>query len=555
MGFTGARRILTTVAVSALALGVALAGTAQGKSGDAFATKSKIDRVWLRCAQTGPWEGLVRVDTGVRHADVRREKRFRDHHLVVRAKVKLRKANGSRLATVKAKGKLRTAIKGKAIEHRYHAYLGRRASKRVLRYSRGSRRCGRKPGQARPLTVEAKISQRLEQAAGASASATGAGSPRTQSAGDTSTRNVVSANPPLFRAPIETPSGGFGPKDLAIGRFTEQPILDVTVPNKDSQNVSVLLGTGTGTFEPALGSPLPALDETTMVAVGRFRSFAISDIVAVNYETISVLFGSGEGSFAPGPSSPGSGTDVAAGDLNGDGTDDLVLPGNDSVSVLLGTGNGSFVPAPESPFGVGSIPKSVAVGDLNGDQTEDLAVANLGSDNVSVLLGDGTGGFVPATGSPFGVGAPPNFTYADPQSVAVGDVNGDGAKDLALANDSDSVSVLLGTGGGTFEQAPGSPFAAGNTPWSVAVGDMNGDGKDDVAVANIGQAATGNNVSVLLGTGTGRLSPAPGSPFATGDGNPNSVVVGDLNGDRKDDLAVANNTLSKGTVSVLLNNG
>ena len=85
-------------------------------------------------------------------------------------------------------------------------------------------------------------------------------------------------------------------------------------------------------------------------------------------------------------------------------------------------------------FAVGTNPSSVAVGDFNGDGRPDLAVANFGSSNVSVLLGTGSGGF----------GAATNFGVGDgPRSVAVGDFNGDGKPDLATANVfSNTVSVL-----------------------------------------------------------------------------------------------------------------
>jgi len=80
-----------------------------------------------------------------------------------------------------------------------------------------------------------------------------------------------------------------------------------------------------------------------------------------------------------------------------------------------------------------------------------------------------------------------------PSSVAVGDFNGDGAEDLAVANGySDTVSVLLGNGDGSFQAARN--FAAGRLPSSVAVGDFNGDGLPDLAVANLGS----NNVSILI---------------------------------------------------------
>jgi hypothetical protein len=175
---------------------------------------------------------------------------------------------------------------------------------------------------------------------------------------------------------------------------------------------------------------------------------------------------------------------VTVGDFNGDGKSDLATANrtNDNVSVLLGTGTGSFGTA--TNFAVGSSPYSVTVGDFNGDGKSDLATANLSSNNVSVLLGTGTGSFGTAT----------NFTVGiSPRSVTVGDFNGDGKSDLAVANyASNNVSVLLGTGTGSFGTA--TNFSVGNRPLSVTVGDFNGDGKSDLATANY----NGGNVSVLL---------------------------------------------------------
>ena len=112
---------------------------------------------------------------------------------------------------------------------------------------------------------------------------------------------------------------------------------------------------------------------------------------------------------------------------------------------------------------------------------------------MTVLLGNGSGGFTAATGSPFAVGTSPYL-------VVVGDFNGDGIQDLAMANGgSNNVTVLLGNGSGGFTAAAGSPFAVGSWPVSLAVGDFNGDGIQDLAIANFG----GNNVTVLLGNGSG----------------------------------------------------
>jgi hypothetical protein len=124
------------------------------------------------------------------------------------------------------------------------------------------------------------------------------------------------------------------------------------------------------------------------------------------------------------------------------------------------------------------------VGDFNGDGTLDLAVANYGSNTVSILLGDGTGNFSlassPATGS-------------GPQSVSEGDFNGDGTLDLAVANaNSKTVSILLGDGAGNFSLA--SSLATGNYPDSASVGDFTGDGRLDLAVTNF----YSDTVSILV---------------------------------------------------------
>jgi hypothetical protein len=334
---------------------------------------------------------------------------------------------------------------------------------------------------------------------------------------------------------------------VAVGDFNGDGTLDLVVANELSNNVSVLLGNSDGTFQPAVNYAVGWYPVS--VAVGDFNGDGILDLAVANYggNNVSVLLGYGDGTFqaAVNYAAGAYPWSVTVGDFNGDGKLDLAVAnsaqpsGTSSVSVLLGKGDGTFTNAPGSPFAVGTNPNCVAVGDFNGDGKLDLAVTNGGSNNVSVLLGKGDGTFRNAPGSPIAVGT-------NPYGVAVGDFNGDGKLDLAVANSAEtggtsSVSVLLGKGDGTF-QGPAN-YAAGTWPQSVAVGDFNGDGKLDLAVGNYGS----NNVSLLLGNGDGTFQGAVN--YAAGSG-PYPVAVGDFDGDGRMDLAVGN--MLSSNVSILL---
>jgi FG-GAP-like repeat len=233
-------------------------------------------------------------------------------------------------------------------------------------------------------------------------------------------------------------------------------------------------------------------------------------------------------------------TQAAGGDFNGDGQMDVaVADGGTNKVAVFLNSKGSFPKGTEYP--VGKNPVFVAAGDLNGDGRPDLAVADAGSDAVSVLLNNGQGSFGKPLNYPAGI---------DPVAIAIGDVNGDGVLDMAVANaNPGGISILLGAGGGKFQPAQGIMVGdpTESSPASLVLADLNGDGKLDVALADTG---TGG-VIVLLGNGDGTF----GAPvaMATGAAAPTTMVAADLNGDGRMDLAMSD----PGTQSVyiMLGNG
>jgi FG-GAP-like repeat len=322
------------------------------------------------------------------------------------------------------------------------------------------------------------------------------GKPDLAVAGDHGVWLLLGDGTGAFTATPKPPVVGGYPDAIAAGDFNRDGNLDLIVEDGFTlgPNVGVLLGDGSGSFGPAPGSPFSGGFAANLVA--DFNLDATPDLVASG----GLLLGDGAGGFTPGPAVDLSHLGVSTvGDLNGDGKPDLV----GSSGMLLGDGAGNFTAGPTPPTMIpfDSSPTSAAVGDFNGDGKQDLAVAYYSSQlyGVSALLGNGTGGLTVAHGSPIAVGVPGPGAMVDPTSLVVADFNADGKQDLAATiSPVGDVSVMLGNGAGGFAPATGSPFATGShgayQSTSGAGGDFNGDGRPDLAIANFGSS----NVSVLL---------------------------------------------------------
>ncbi|MER6202906.1 FG-GAP-like repeat-containing protein [Streptomyces sp. NPDC001586] len=378
--------------------------------------------------------------------------------------------------------------------------------------------------------------------------------------------SATGANTTGFGTAANLDDNGRGSSAVAIGDLDNDGTPDLVTAIR-TEGLGVFLGSGGGSFGAVTKYAAPLTSTSLFLGSAVIQDVngdGHKDVISQDARGNVALVWLGDGSGAlgagaavqlnptPGCDTTGDNpcvvrfpTGVAVGDFDEDGKPDLATSNanTNNVATVLGNGDGTFGAATRFGLNGGTGPQGIAAADLNGDGHLDLVTSNSSAGTLSVLLGDGDGGFGTASSVSAGMTLP--------SKVKLADVNEDGKQDAVVVapGTPGRAAVLLGDGAGGFAAA--SLLSAGANLTSASVSDLNGDGHVDLVVSS----STTHEVAAFEGDGTGAF----GSPLVfglNGGSTPQATAVADLDGDGRPDVVTANLNSSAAFVkdaSVLLN--
>lgn len=337
---------------------------------------------------------------------------------------------------------------------------------------------------------------------------------------------------------IESSSYDSLPRSLFVVDVNDDTHLDITVANSGTDTIGIFYGFGNGTFQNQQTYSTEKACRPYSIVVGDFNQDNLKDIIVACHAThsLNILLAhvnktfNLEKTFSINSSRPVS---LAATDLNHDHRSDLVVinQATNDVCIYFGSNDSRlFIKPTRYSTGYDSYPNSVAIGDVNNDKHVDIVITNFATNDLLLLLGDGSGSFSIQKAVTTGYGSQPG-------SVAIFDINKDSYPDIIVANKgTNSIGVLLGLGNGTFEKLKSFSTGYGFNPTSLAVGYLTSD--DDYAdIATV--ASNGSDVIILKGLGNGSflLMKHYSIPLISGN---QYIDVGDFNNDQILDMVISN---------------
>lgn len=297
-----------------------------------------------------------------------------------------------------------------------------------------------------------------------------------------------------------SPGVGNKPKAVSIVDLNKDGKPDLVVADQDTGTASVLMGNGNGTFAPRVVHAACTKAHEVAIGDLNGDTWPDVGIACHASTLIGVLLNNGSGGLLPVVTySTGSSSrphSLVIADFNQDSKLDIAVAnyGVNNAAILLGAGNGTFPTVATYPTGTG--PHSIRTADLNGDGKLDLATVNDQSETASILLGNGNGTFAARTDYPVGK-VPKGVAIGDVDGDGILDVlsgnTGGNYPTCCVASGGDNLSVLIGNGNGTF--LPKYEITVGLTPFAAIVTDLNGDGRNDIVTANYDNTAAGVTLS------------------------------------------------------------